>query len=253
MQLPDSLGEPAIADVVSIHALGAAAETAIKIEISLYLGSQVLSWSNWSGAAVGAHFKGEVMKPNITQTLVDEHGLILRMLALVEHHANCLRDGELVDWQFFLDAVDFIRQFADRFHHAKEEDILFESLVANGMPREHSPVAAMLMEHERGRDHVRKMEMAVRQILAGDRGWQVELVGHALGFAELLRSHIQKEDQILYPLAERIIPEAARAEILDGYRQAQALAASGLGQDYLRLVERWEAKVAGLPNEAVIG
>ena len=69
------------------------------------------------------------------------------------------QQGDYRNWQFYLDGVDFIRNYADRFHHAKEEDVLFEALVDNGMPQENSPVAAMLMEHDQGRSFVRAMEV----------------------------------------------------------------------------------------------
>src|SRR5512146_1127553 len=108
------------------------------------------------------------MKPDITAALVHEHVLIKRMLALLERNAPRTAEGSYADYRFYLDGVDFIRNFADRFHHAKEEDVLFEALVENGMPRENSPVAAMLMEHDAGREFVRRLEQAAQRALDGD-------------------------------------------------------------------------------------
>ncbi len=162
------------------------------------------------------------MKVEITGALVDEHRLILRMITLLEKNASLTAKGSYGNWQFYLDGVDFIRNYADRFHHAKEEGVLFEALVKNGMPREKSPVAAMLMEHDQGRSFVKGMEAAARAALEGISGREHELVENALAYAALLRDHISKEDGILYPLAERVIPEAMRAEILEGYRDAEA-------------------------------
>ena len=99
-----------------------------------------------------------------------EHLLIKRMLALIERFAPLTAAGQFSDWQFYLDGVDFIRQYADRFHHAKEEDVLFEALVANGMPRQNSPVAAMLMEHDQGRLYVQAMEAGALKAAAGEAG-----------------------------------------------------------------------------------
>ena len=134
------------------------------------------------------------MKREITSALVAEHRLILRMLDVLERNALRTRRGEFRDYAFYLDAVDFIRTYADRFHHAKEEDILFEELVANGMPRANSPVAAMLMEHDRGRAFVKEMEAAARAALAGKGGQDEAIAANALGYLELLREHIAKED-----------------------------------------------------------
>jgi hemerythrin-like domain-containing protein len=183
------------------------------------------------------------MKQDITQALVDEHKLILRMLAVLERNARRTALGEFRDYGFYLDAVDFIRNYADRFHHAKEEDILFEALVTNGMPRANSPVAAMLMEHDQGRAYVRAMEEAARAALAGTPGQNSVIAENALGYLELLREHISKEDGILYPLAERLIPEGVRDGIVAGYQAAEGRAPSGSAQRYEAIVAHYEAEV----------
>jgi len=184
------------------------------------------------------------MKQDITQRLKDEHQLILRMLALLEENARRTEEGSFRDYQFYLDGVDFIRNYADRFHHAKEEDILFEALIKNGMPRENSPVAAMLMEHDLGRGFVRALEEAASRALQGEPGQEEAIVANARGYLELLREHISKEDNILYPLAERVIPEEKREEIVTGYRGAEEKAAKGLEEHYRAIVEGYEAKRA---------
>ncbi len=187
------------------------------------------------------------MKTDITKALVDEHRLILRMIALLEKNVALAEEGRFSDWSFFLDgALPFIKDFADLFHHAKEEDVLFKALVANGMPREHSPVAAMLMEHDQGRSFVRGMEMAARLILVSEPAAAMTevvaaLAENARGYAALLRGHIEKEDTILYPLAERTLPETVRPAMIAAYAMAEAKT-PGLQEKYRRLVDGYEAK-----------
>jgi len=179
------------------------------------------------------------MTTNVTQVMSDEHQLILRMIALVEKNTELMEQGKFRNWQFFLDAVDFIRNYADRFHHAKEEDVLFIELVKNGMPEKQSPIEAMQMEHEQGRAFVRALEEAAQQALAGEPG-QIPIIGeNAKGYAELLRGHIDKEDTILYPLAERVLPEEVRERMLTAYDQAEEQT-PGLEEKYNRLVESYE-------------
>lgn len=180
------------------------------------------------------------MKTDITKALVEEHQLILRMLTLLEKNASLTASGDYINWQFYLDGVDFIRNYADRFHHAKEEDVLFAALVANGMPRENSPVAAMLMEHDQGRSFVRALESAVHEAQAGSAPAYQSIADNALGYAALLREHISKEDDILYPLAERVIPEAMREEIIQAYQLAEAKADAEFSERYWKLVEAYE-------------
>lgn len=180
------------------------------------------------------------MKTDITRALVDEHKLILRMIALLEKNAQRTAAGDYSNWQFYLDGVDFIRNYADRFHHAKEEDVLFAALVTNGMPRENSPVAAMLMEHDQGRAYVRAMESAALEARKGVAGQEAAIAENGLAYAALLRDHIAKEDDILYPLAERVIPEAMREGIVGGYLKAEAESDAGFSERYRLLVEAYE-------------
>ena len=179
------------------------------------------------------------MKANVTQVMVDEHQLILRMITLVEHNTALLAAGKFRNWQFYLDAVDFIRNYADRFHHAKEEDVLFAELVKNGMPEKQSPIEAMHMEHDQGRAHVLAMEEAAQKALGGETGQTAVIVEHATGYAALLRGHIDKENDILYPLAERILPETVRNRMLAAYETAGAKT-PGLELKYLQMVEAYE-------------
>lgn len=179
------------------------------------------------------------MKTDVTQVMVDEHKLILRMIALVEKNTALMEQGQFRNWQFYLDAVDFIRNYADRFHHAKEEDVLFVQLVKNGMPEKNSPIEAMHMEHDQGRAHVRGIDEAAQKALSGETGQIPIIAEHARGYAELLRGHIQKENEILYPLAERVLPQEVRDGMLQAYTQAEEQTPE-LEKKYLRLVEQYE-------------
>lgn len=182
------------------------------------------------------------MKTDITRALVSEHRLILRMIALLEKNAPKTAAGNYLNWQFYLDGIDFIRQYADRFHHAKEEDVLFKALVDHGMPKDNSPVAAMLMEHDQGRTFVGALDVAVQEALAGRTDNYQTIADNALGYAALLRDHISKEDDILYPLAERLIPESVRGNILKGYQSAEAQAGPDFSERYQTRVTKAEQK-----------
>ncbi len=178
---------------------------------------------------------------DVTNVMVQEHKLILRVVALTEKNSALAEEGKFTDWQFFLDAVDFIRNYADRFHHAKEEDTLFVALVANGMPKENSPVAAMHLAHDVGRAFVRGMEEAATKALAGEPGQEAAITENARGYAALLREHIHTEDNILYPLAEKTLPADVRPAMVEAYNRAEAAVPPDFTDHYTRMVERYEA------------
>jgi len=180
------------------------------------------------------------MKTDITQVLVEEHKLILRMIALLEKNATETAAGRYCNWQFYLDGIDFIRNYADRYHHAKEEEVLFKALVHNGMPRENSPVAAMLLEHDQGRAHVRALAAAIQDAQSGKTDASRTIADNALAYASLLREHIFKEDNILYPLSERVLPETVRDGIRRGYGAAEAAVSPDFSERYRAAVARYE-------------
>ena len=182
------------------------------------------------------------MKTNVTQVMVSEHQLILRMISLIEKNVALVEQDKFNNWIFFLDAVDFVRNFADRFHHAKEEDVLFVELVKNGMPEKQSPIEAMLIEHDHGRQFIRELETAAKKVITGDSMQISTIISSAKGYAELLRGHIDKEDSILYPLAERVLSEAIRSDMLQAYSDAEEKA-NGVEVRYRQMVEFYELKL----------
>lgn len=142
-----------------------------------------------------------------TERLMTEHQMILRGVdALVAFAEGVRRGGG--DREELFRFLSFIRDYADVLHHGKEEQILFPAMIEAGFPREAGPIAVMLQEHDIGREHV-----ATLVALAGTRiAWTPEdreqIYVSARSYADLLRSHIHKEDEILYPMAEqRLSPE----------------------------------------------
>ena len=156
-----------------------------------------------------------------TEILMEEHELILSVLDALEQGARKLSEGSAVPPQFFLDATDFIRNFADGCHHRKEEGVLFTTMVAHGFPEQHGPIAVMLAEHEQGRDFTHDMGEAAQKLAAGDPGARDAVVRAALGYVSLLRSHIQKENQILFPMAGNFIPESEHAAVVAAFEEVE--------------------------------
>ena len=95
------------------------------------------------------------------QVLVHEHSLILQALSAIEERLSALEKGSAPDRAFFEKAVEFLRNFADRCHHGKEENILFAMMVDElDYPRNGGPVAVLTTEHERGREFIREIAEA---------------------------------------------------------------------------------------------
>lgn len=107
--------------------------------------------------------------------------------------------------------VKFIVEFADGWHHGKEEDILFKTMVEHGFPSQFGPIGVMMQEHAQGREYVAQLQRFVQQNSPWDVSARQQVAKFALSYIDLLRNHIQKEDQILYPMAQARLPQAAMA------------------------------------------
>lgn len=181
---------------------------------------------------------------NPTEILKSEHRVIERVLKVLETATEKLATGGAVSPALLGKALDFIRNFADKCHHAKEEDVLFVALEEHGMPRRGGPVAMMLMEHDEGREFVKGLTEATQRYGAGDKTAVAEIISNARGYAQLLSQHIWKEDNILYAMADEIVPAEAQQGILDRFETVEReRMGEGVHQRYHNLVREMEAEV----------
>ncbi len=156
-------------------------------------------------------------------TLMHEHRVIEQVLGSLETFALNLRAEADADRATVKGYGDFFRNFADRCHHGKEEDRLFVKMNAYGFPKEYGPVAVMLAEHVEGRGHVGALVAIGQGEGPLSREERDAVVEHALAYVPLLRAHIMKEDNILYPMALQAIPHAeieAMAEDFEAFEQS---------------------------------
>jgi hemerythrin-like domain-containing protein len=157
-----------------------------------------------------------------TEILMEEHRIIESVLAALEDAARTQATATPLAVQFFIDAVDFIRGFADGCHHRKEEDVLFKALVRHGFSEGQGPLAVMLHEHELGRGFTRAMADAAQRLERGDETARAALAEAASSYATLLRRHIAKENQVLFKMADRAIPLDEQAEIEEAFDRIES-------------------------------
>jgi hemerythrin-like domain-containing protein len=173
-----------------------------------------------------------------TQILMDEHRVIERVLKAMHVASMRLSQGEQVRPAFFVNAALFMKNYADGCHHKKEEGILFVAMTESGIPLEGGPVAAMLAEHEQGRLFTRELRDSAQKWEAGDQSAQGAVVQNALGYVALLRQHIYKEDNILFPMADRRIPPVRQEQVAaDFVRIQQEEMESGIQEKFRALAE----------------
>ncbi len=159
-----------------------------------------------------------------TQLLMEEHEIILRGLRVLEALADRAARGVEVPAKAVGDALDFLTEFADVHHHHKEEEILFPALEEAGYPRDGGPVGVMLHEHIQGRGLIRALREAAPQA-SGDTAARARFADTARAYTSLLSAHIDKENQILFPMADKVLEGDAQRRVdqdFDTFENASA-------------------------------
>jgi len=186
-----------------------------------------------------------------TTALRAEHDHILAMIACLRAACTAAETEGRFDSETFHSGVDFIRSYADAWHHAKEEELLFPALEAEGMPREAGPIAVMLHEHVVGRSYVGKIADHLEAASRGNAEARQTVLRYTLAYADLLTGHIQKENGILFNMADQILGPEQHEHLEQVYRTAiPAGANADTGRYYEALVaelcQRWNVD----PREA---
>jgi len=157
-----------------------------------------------------------------TALLKEEHRVIERMLAVLEAAAHRLDAGERVRAGLFREAVDFVRTFADKNHHGKEEANLFPRLEERGVPKEGGPLGMMLHEHDLGRGFIQAIEGAIDAYERGDEAAAKVIADNIGGYTQLLTEHIWKEENVLFQMADQVLSEDDQQDLTERFEQVEA-------------------------------
>ncbi len=228
--VPCSVGSCLLKDVVGIHNLDPEQEATLmyRIEKAIYPDRNVQK------PVVDPTKKPAPKKISYSppvKKLVDEHVLIKRLLALIPMIVDYIESSIEVDKDLVLKCVDFIRTYADKYHHMKEEDILFKSVDEKA-----EIIQVMYKDHDTGRNHI-------RQVVEGtERGNKAQIKEHLLGYRDLLTQHIKKEDEILYPWIDRQLSTTQVGEMFQRCNAADASVGDELPRKYETFISELEEK-----------
>ena len=150
---------------------------------------------------------GGVIMKGIIEILMDEHKEILKFVESL--HKKCLifMEEDKISIQEFRDGIQFIREFADKAHHQKEEKVLFRAMMEHlGPTAEKLVKGGMLVEHDLARLHVSELEKAIQAYEENPNAKnKLDILANAMGYCYLLKRHAMKEDEVVYPFAQRAL------------------------------------------------
>jgi hemerythrin-like domain-containing protein len=174
-----------------------------------------------------------------TDILSEEHRVIEQVLNCLEKLADEAAATGRLDAASALEALDFIKVFADECHHQKEEDLLFPALERRGFSRDHGPTGVMMAEHTTGREHVRAMKAAALAVQGGNPSAAADFVTQTRLYLHLLREHILKEDHCLFTMANNALTGEDQEQLLRAFHRVESQKlGEGTHQRYLDLATR---------------
>jgi hemerythrin-like domain-containing protein len=142
------------------------------------------------------------------ESLEIEHANISRALDLLEPLGRGLEPGMPERVEPLRSLLAFFDRYADHLHHVKEEQHLFPAL------EDHEPEAGealpyMLREHDNGRHALCSLRRAIDLYQTGEEDAHLAFRRATRAYVHLLRAHIKKEDEVLFPMALRRLSEDA--------------------------------------------
>lgn len=179
------------------------------------------------------------------QLMVDEHKNIKRMLGVIRKYCFKVLKNEEVDYKDFYKIIDFVRNYADKHHHGKEEDYLFNRMIEEIKgPAEKLVRQGMLVEHDFGRLYMQNLEKALIAFEKGEEEAKLDIIANAIGYTDLLHRHIEKEDDVVYKFAERSLSKETLEQLdADCEKVEEEAKKKGIQDKYLNLINELESKI----------
>lgn len=165
------------------------------------------------------------------EILKEEHNLIINALNILESFTKLDLKKVLVSDVKRL--LEFFSQFADKCHHAKEEDLLFPLAEKKGIQKEGGPIGVMLIEHDEGRKLRKSMTAQTNNLNKTFNRFRKS----AEDFIILLKGHIEKEDNVLYPMIDSILSEKEKEKLLEEFEKIEEKTGKGVHEKYVKLIK----------------
>ncbi len=173
------------------------------------------------------------MKP--LEILANEHGLIRQFLDNLALAVEKLENEERPPKEFFENAVQFARTFADAFHHFKEEHVMFVRLAQKRDGTIDGQIESLRRQHERARNYISEITDALDGYAAGQPIQVSQVLESTAAYISLLRNHIHKEDHVFFPLVQEELSDEEEQQSQLEFEEARQTAGEDTFEDSHKL------------------
>ena len=179
------------------------------------------------------------MKP--TEILVEEHNLIRQALESMALAVERLEIGERPPVEFFEKAVNFTQNFSDKFHHYKEEYLMFGRLAQQKDGELDAQIDTLRYQHDRGRDLISAISNALDGYAQGEDARTTIILENLVEYISMLRLHIHKEDNIFYPLVDIFLSKEDQQYLKEEFLKEDKKTGGSLFEDSQKIVKEMGA------------
>ena len=172
-----------------------------------------------------------------TEDLRKEHGSLMNVFEILDKMllTNTIEQGEM--YKFGEELIYFLKIFADKCHHGKEEDYLFKELIAKGVQGEGGPIGVMLQEHQQGREYISLMSKSL------ESKDLINFKAIAVKYRDLLMLHIAKENNVLFVMADKLLDDATQNELFVQFKKhEEAVIGHGVHEELHSMIHKWEVE-----------
>lgn len=174
-----------------------------------------------------------------SEDLMEEHEGILFGLKILEKMVNNLGGKNKPDDEDFREMINFLKLFADKCHHGKEEGFMFPAMEKAGIPNQNGPIGQMLIEHTEGRNYISQMSASLAEKSVKEN----DLIKSATNYIKLMRSHIEKENTVLFPMSDEKIDLAEHTRLLESFEKyEEEVMGAGIHDKLHELLHKFEHK-----------
>ena len=169
-----------------------------------------------------------------------EHRNIETVVKALGDLAFVIEKGQRADGAMLATAVEFLRVYADKLHHGKEETLFFPMLVKRGVPPQGCPIGGLNHEHEKGRALVQALAEQAPAYAQGKPGAKEGLIETLRGIQDLYRNHIWKEDAMVFPMADKVLTAADQTELCERFAELDR----AIGSETIARLEQFARSLA---------
>jgi len=173
------------------------------------------------------------------EDLIHEHKAIQIALNILERIGERLQKNQIADYSDINALLGFLKEFADKCHHGKEEGFLFPALEKAGIRNEGGPIGVMLSEHTQGRNFIKEMQNSIKD----EKVDKNQFIGASINYIRLLRAHIQKENSVLFPLIDIRLSASEQQELFENFENhEEKVIGEGRHEELHTLLETFKIK-----------